>query len=298
MDDRRTVSRAVPFVIFFLLAPILACELFASKGPTITNIALARDVKPDTLEPVETTDVYSQDQPEFHAVIRLADAPPGTAIKAVWTAVDVGSAAPQNTIVSQSEHNAEGTKNIHFAASPDFGRWPPGSYQLHVYLNGQPYETLNFQVTPSAAEQGKTVALVCPPLPPPALKSSDIVMSVTMALDVKGEDKEPVNPTTVFPPSATFHAVVLVEDASTRTTVTATWYATDLGELSSCNTKLFKSDVIVDDTRNVDFSLTSKIPWPDGVYRVEISVDGALVEVLPFEVSSSAPAGTAPKGQR
>jgi hypothetical protein len=298
MQRRRLARRALPFVIGFLLASILSCELFASKVPTVTNVVLAQDVKADTLDPVGVTDGYSSDQPEFHAVIGVSDAPAGTVIKAVWTALDVGSAAPQNTTIDQAEKQAQGTQSVHFAVSPDFGRWPPGSYKLEIYLNGQLDRTLNFQVTAPATYPVKPASLVCPPLPPPSLEPSDIVVSVTMALDVQGENKEPVNATTVFPPSAIFHAVVLVEDAPEDTTVTATWYATDLGELSSCNTKLLKTDVLVDDTRNVDFSLTSKIPWPDGEYRVEISVDGEIVQVVTFQVSSAAPSGTAPTGQR
>lgn len=298
MEHRRSAPLALPFLIAFLVAPILACELSSSKGPTITSVVLARDVKADTLDPAEITDVYSLDQPEFHAVIQVSDAPPDTAIKAVWTAIDVGSAAAQNTTIGQSEKKTQGTQNVHFAVSPDFGHWPAGSYKLDVYLNGHLDRTLNFQVNALPNLQGNTVTLVCPPLPPRSLEPSDIVVSVTLALDVKGETKEAVNATRVFPPSATFHAVVLVEDAPEDTTITATWYASDLGELSTCNTKLLKTDVIVDDTRNVDFSLTSKIPWPEGKYRVEISEDGALVEVVPFEVNSATSSSPAPSGQR
>ncbi len=295
MQRRQPAHRLLLIVVALLLVPMLSCEWFASRGPTISDVVLARDVKLDTLDPVEITDVYSQDQPEFHAVIGLSNAPLGTRIKAIWTALDVGNAAPQNTIVNQSEKKAEGTQNVHFSVTPDFGRWPPGLYKLDLYLNDELYRTLDFKV--DASLRAKSVLLVCPPLPPPSLKSFEIVMSVTMALGVQEEDKEPIGGTTVFPSSAIFHAVVLVVEAPKDTIVTATWYATDLGELSSCNTKLLTTDIIVDDTRNIDFSLTSKIPWPDGEYRVEISVDGALAQVVPFEVSSKTPSTTAPTRQ-
>jgi hypothetical protein len=288
MQHQRFARLALPLVTVLFVVLVPACKFLPtqpSTQPSISSLVLARDVKPGTFDPIEETDVYSWEQPQFHALVRVADAPAGTLVRAVWTAVDVGDAAAPNTQVAEDVKEARGTLNLHFTAVPDYGRWPPGSYKLKVYLNGKLDRTVNFTVV--AAQTSMTHrASVCPPISPPALYPSEIIQGVTMTLDVDEKTKEPLNPTSVFPPSAVFHAVVAVQDAPDDTTVSASWYATDLGDVASCNLQLLRTDVVVDVSRNVDFSLTSKIPWPEGRYRVEIAVNDALAELVTFEVGS------------
>ncbi len=286
MQHQRFARLALLLVTVLFLVLVPACEFLPAQTsfqPSISSLVLARDVKPDTLDPVEATDVYSWEQPQFHALVRVADAPAGTLVRAVWTAVDVGEAAAPNTQVADDVKQARGTLNLHFTAVPDYGRWPPGSYKLDVYLNGKLDRTVSFKVVAPQTSVTQR-ASVCPPISPPTLYTSDIIESITMALDVDEETKEPLNPTSVFPASAVFHAVVAVQDAPDNTTVSATWYATDLGDVESCNMRLLRTDVVVDVSRNIDFSLTSRIPWPEGQYRVEIAVNGAPAELVTFEV--------------
>lgn len=133
-------------LITLFVVPTLACEFSASTAK-ITDGVMAEDVQGDNFEPIGITDAYSADQPTFHAVVSVANAPSDTAIKAVWIAVDVGDVAPPNTEIDQTVIQIEGSRNIDFTLTPDSAQWPPGTYKVDVYLDDKLERTLNFTVT-------------------------------------------------------------------------------------------------------------------------------------------------------
>ncbi|HEY9089060.1 MAG TPA: hypothetical protein VIO36_12885 [Anaerolineaceae bacterium] len=110
------------------------------------------------------------------------------------------------------------------------------------------------------------------------------ISQVTMASGVSGEMYDPVNPTTVFTSSDTFHAVVAIQDAPEGTVFRADWYAVDVGDAAAPNTFIDGNELTAGDTRNLDFSLTPNTGWPTGTYRVEIRVNGTLDRVHFFSV--------------
>lgn len=82
----------------------------------------------------------------FYAVAELNDAPQGTVVKAVWTAVDVDDTEPgefQEHTIDVTEENSSGT--IYFQLSNDDG-WPAGLYRVDVYLNDTLAESIEFNV--------------------------------------------------------------------------------------------------------------------------------------------------------
>src|SRR5512135_3855394 len=100
MIQRWTRVRALLFAFVLFALPMLACE-FSLSSAAITNAVMAKDARGDNFEPVGITDAYPFDQSKFHAIITVSNAPGDTALKAVWTAVDVGSVAPANTRIDQ-----------------------------------------------------------------------------------------------------------------------------------------------------------------------------------------------------
>jgi hypothetical protein len=124
----------------------------------------------------------------------------------------------------------------------------------------------------------------CQYTPPADMTPSTIITKITMAEDTSGSQKDPVNPTTEFSPSATVHAVVAIKNAPSGTKFTATWYATDVGKDNPCNTKIDSTDLTTDGTRNIDFSLSPSASWLTGEYRVEIYVDDTLSQVVSYTV--------------
>jgi outer membrane usher protein FimD/PapC len=279
MIHRLSAMRTLLLAIVLFAIPALACDLSFSTA-AITNAVTSKDVKGDKFEPVGITDTYPADQGKFHAVVTVSNAPSDTVVKAVWIAVDVGSAAAPNTKIDETEVKVEGSRNVDFTLTPNAGQWPPGSYKVDLYLNGKLDRTLNFAVAaPPPTSKGG-----CPPLPPAVVKPSGIVSNVTMALGTKGDTKDPVNPTLVFQPNSVFHAVVAIQNAPKNTKFKAAWFATDVGSAADCNTAMDDTEFSTDGTRNIDFTLAPSTTWPAGTYRVEIYVNGNLDRVVNFSV--------------
>lgn len=331
----RSPVRTLLLVLVLFAVPMLACEFSASTA-TVSNAVMAKDVKGDTFEPSGITDSFSSDQGKFHAVVTISNAPSDTAVKAVWTAVDLGGVAPPSTLISETELKSSGTRNLDFSLAPSGPAWPPGSYKVDIYLNGKLNRTLNFTVAaaqavaspqpsatvlpttrPSATQLPTTRPLatlppltigaptlppatkssgnVCPPLTLDQPRPSGIVTKVTMARGTTGDNKDPANPTNVFAPNATFHAVVTIKGAPTDTNVAVDWYANDLGG-THCNEEIDSADIDTDGSRNIDFILPPPSSgWPIGTYRAEISVDYELDSIVTFGVSGTAPTSPATK---
>jgi hypothetical protein len=130
----------------------------------------------------------------------------------------------------------------------------------------------------TTASQGNCGALNLAPKP------SGIITGITMAEDVQGDAKDPVNPTTVFANNATFHAVVAIANAPANTVVKSVWYAYDTNGVAACNTKIDEYELTTDGSRNIDFSLTPNSTWPAGTFRVEVYINGTLDTIANFSV--------------
>ena len=143
------LRRWSPFLKLLLIGlfvvPALACEFSASTAK-ISNAVMATDVQGDNYDPVGVTDTYPADQPAFHAVVSVSNAPSDTKLKAVWFAVDVGDAAEPNTTIDETEVSVEGSRNVDFTLTPNSGGWPGGTYKVDLYLNGELDRSLNFTV--------------------------------------------------------------------------------------------------------------------------------------------------------
>jgi hypothetical protein len=124
----------------------------------------------------------------------------------------------------------------------------------------------------------------CPALPAPDLTKSGFISDIILARNTEGEEKNPINLTTVFSPTDTFHAVAKVEDAPENTSFSATWYVTDVGPDIACNSVVDSTEISTFGTRNLDFTLTPESTWPTGMYRVEVFVNGVLDSVKEFSV--------------
>ena len=129
-----------------------------------------------------------------------------------------------------------------------------------------------------AAASGSCPALDLSP------KASGIISKITMAEDVKGANKDPVNPTKVFAGDVTIHAVASTKNAPAKTAFKAVWYATDTLGVAACNTKISEFSVATDGTRNIDFTLKPDSKFPVGTYRVEVYVNGKLDSIGDFSI--------------
>ncbi len=312
MVPRRWLSRVRWLVIILIGLPIIACsgvlelaqeptptptsspEPTASPAPTVSptlqatvqakataipkpsglikSVTMALDARDDTKDPINPTRVFSPSS-VFHAIVTHGEAPQGTVFKATWYAVNVGSAAAPNSIINSFETQSDDSGNLDFTLAPK-SAWPTGAYRIDIAVNGAVEQSVEFSVAGSVATPTVTVAP----------KRSGLIAKVTMARDTQGEDKEPVNPTTVFQGSSVFHAVVGTKNAPKGTKFGAEWYVVDVGSAGPANSKIDSSELVSEGTRNIDFTLTPTDTWPAGSYRVELRVNGVLDQIVTFSV--------------
>ncbi len=305
-----------------LLMPVLACQ-FSVSSAAITNAVMARDTQGDNYEPVGVTDSYPSDQPAFHAVVTISNAPGDTKVKAVWTAVDLGSAAAPNTTIDETELTVEGSRNIDFALTPSGAAWPPGAYKVDLYLNGKLDRTLNFTVAapaaaatsepsatptpqeatatpaptatskptatveePTAAPTPKEAAATAAPAKTPAAGSSQVIADAVTAVKVTALTSYPLGVTDTFPAGQdVVHTVVTLAEAPAGTKLKAVWTVLDVGEAAPPNTQIGETETEVEGSQNIDFTFTAGSQgFPAGTYQVEIYVNNALARTLHFSV--------------
>lgn len=121
-----------------LVLAVLACGFSIST-------ARFKEVKLYT-DPSGTTSTINYGPTDtFYCIVKLANAPHDTRVKAVWTEV----ARPDNTAVNQqvgSDEEMTGSGTLVFQADPPEGGWPFGIYRVDLYLNGKVRETRLFKV--------------------------------------------------------------------------------------------------------------------------------------------------------
>jgi hypothetical protein len=112
---------------------------------------LAKDVKGMPSQAVDLTTNFPADQQVIHLLASVAEAPAGTRVKVAWIAVDVGSAAPANTRISEAEARVEGAATIDFTLSRPANGWPAGRYRTDIYLNDRLDRSVAFTVAVAVA---------------------------------------------------------------------------------------------------------------------------------------------------
>ena len=99
-----------------------------------------------------------------------------------------------------------------------------------------------------------------------------------------GSDMRVTAPMTSFAPTDTIHASVSTDTsdpaASVASTLGAKWTHIDSNQTVHEESK----DMVLAGNGVTDFQITRPDPWPTGRYKVEIMMDGAVVQTREFEV--------------
>lgn len=247
----------------------------AAGGGVITNAVLARAVTPLMSAPLGITDTFPPDG-RIYVNIAVANAPSGTTVKAIWTAVNA-TGVPPNSEISSQQSSPQGTRNVDIQFYGT-SKLPLGTYKIDILLNGKIDRTLNFTVKDGVAPFGTPTARAlgsCVPVSP-SYKPPLIARKITMAEGVNSSTFEPVNATRVFKPSSVFHAIVELDNAVAGTKIKAIWYATDTGGLEPCNTRLGDTEVTTTGASKVWFNFRPPDKWPIGNYKVDIYANDVL----------------------
>ncbi len=131
-------------VILFVVAMSLLLTACEFSSANIKEVQLAKDSAGTQL----TTTFDPNDT--VYTLVTLANAPDSTRLKAIWTAVDVGTAAAKNTLIDEVALEAsDGIHNFNLSPSSPF---PAGAYKVDVYLNDELNTTLEFTVAGEVAQ--------------------------------------------------------------------------------------------------------------------------------------------------
>jgi hypothetical protein len=106
--------------------------------------------------------------------------------------------------------------------------------------------------------------------------------NIRMAFDADGN-----SPTTVYSSSDVFYAVGDLENAPAGTMLEAKWLADQIEGYDSG--ELIYEQAINDFTEEnftgtIYFQLSNDSGWPEGEYKVEVYMDGNLIQSVPFSV--------------
>jgi hypothetical protein len=124
-------------IVIVVMFTMLACEFSASTAKISDAYLTPNDDGSGNF----TT--FSGDQ-TFYCVVKVANAPEDTTLKAVWTAVDVEGIDP-NFMISEFELTTETENEFTFNLQND-QLWPVGTYKVEIFMNGTLEKTLEFDV--------------------------------------------------------------------------------------------------------------------------------------------------------
>ena len=122
-----------------------ATTLATPRGGVPLTATLARSVDADH-RPTEPTTTFSPESEVINVAFKVASAPPGSRLKAVWTAVDVGAAAPPNTELDETLLVVPGPMPGTFRLRRGPREWPVGDYRVDLYLDDELVVTLPYTV--------------------------------------------------------------------------------------------------------------------------------------------------------
>lgn len=108
------------------------------------KITMAENTQGDTKDPVGATTAFKSDS-IFHAVVHIDNAPNATKFGAAWFASDTGGIAACNSAIDATTLEAGGTRNLDFTLAPT-GKWPAGTFQVQIIVNGKVAAVQNFSV--------------------------------------------------------------------------------------------------------------------------------------------------------
>jgi hypothetical protein len=218
----------------------------------------------------QTTTVFTP-QDNFYLLGELSGSTGDTRLKAVWTAVDIEGYAPNSSIDSAELTSGDGPFSFYLKRS--LPAWPVGSYKVDFYVDGNLYQSIDFTVKGDAAAVTQ----------PPADQSNAKIENIYLARDQNGSDA-----TTVYGIKENFFLIGdLVGAPEAGAQLMVTWTAVKVEGGAAENQQI---DTYDEKLQNNTFWV-SLVPntgeWPIGQYKVEVSLNGSLVDTRNFIVSKT-----------
>jgi hypothetical protein len=140
--------KILALVLLIAFASIAAdCNVNYSSAK-ISDATLAKEVN-ENKEAIGSASSFEPDVPVIHCVVKLANAPEDTKLKARWSIVKAEGQEPNKQIV-ESNIDAVGKNNIIDFTFKPTGNMPAGEYKVDIFLNPKegdpPAKSLSFTV--------------------------------------------------------------------------------------------------------------------------------------------------------
>jgi hypothetical protein len=269
--------------IFALLIVVgLACNFSTAR---IADAQMAKEVDEKTKAIKVPASSYETSDKLLHCVVKLANAPTDTKLRARWVAVKSTGMNPGEKI--DEVDIAATSETIDFTLGVPNGL-PPGDYRVEIFLNpdakkeAKPAKTVNFTVNRPATNNAGDSAGDNAGAGNNNTGGNATITRTTMALDANGE-----NLTDTFAPDTTvFYCLAQLKNSTPATKVTFKWMAVNAQGVTP-NSEI---DSI---TINVEFAdgivrgkLTPSRAFPQGEYRVDLFVNDSPTpnRAVPFFV--------------
>ena len=111
----------------------------ATPAPSIGEIVWATAVQPDTNAATAVVARFPVDAPALYAVVLVTGLPSGAVLTARWTYNDVPLDALEAAVEIPTP--VDGTAWVEFHLDRDEESWPEGTYEISIWLNGEPVRT-------------------------------------------------------------------------------------------------------------------------------------------------------------
>jgi hypothetical protein len=133
------------FLVLVLGSLLAACS---ASTANISGAELGTGYDSGTGKVTGATNTFAQTDTTIHLAVAVANAPDGTTVRTVWTAVDVPSQNIKDQKLGETTYATKDVgSNVHFTlAGPGDQAWPAGSYKVDIYLDDKLDRTLTYTV--------------------------------------------------------------------------------------------------------------------------------------------------------
>lgn len=148
--------------LLFLLSVACACPGFSNPGRSaatpvpqsepsgsqpaparIGQVVTAASVEANSNRPIDVTTTFAQNTPIIYMVAEVQEIEPGTTVFARWSRN--GQPFEDTSTITADRRYTNTFLEFHIQPK-DPSALPPGDYSVTLYVNGNPYETVNFTV--------------------------------------------------------------------------------------------------------------------------------------------------------
>lgn len=139
---------AVVTTSLLLAIPLIGCQGgvgFTATTASLSEATMAKGIDETTNKPIDKTQVFTPDAPEFFCSAKLSNAPSDTEIKAEWIYVQGEAEGVTDYIIEEVTVTSEGTGYIYFSLTND-ALWPRGEYKVVLYVDGKESLSVPFTV--------------------------------------------------------------------------------------------------------------------------------------------------------